>query len=275
MDQHFVPRFYLDAWVDPTLPTSANRELWRLDLRYGNIRRASPRSVANQIDFNEYTDMLRGTRSLEDEYKLHEDAASPVLKAIRAGHNNPNDQQFQALMRFLALQVTRTPTGRKSMEQYLQSLGSAPSRDEVLDACYEAALGRFTQHLISSKWSGRIAREPVFITCDHPATLLETLGARRAGTHLIFPVTPSVVLIGCLAPINCRERHPVHYADEHILNRMVAISAQREIYAHLRIMGEYALSVVKRLKSEEHNKLLSLLRTRIGLSPSIQLPTGA
>src|SRR5262249_5714099 len=131
MNQHFVPRFYLNAWVDPTRPT-LNRELWCVDLRYRSIRRASPRKVANHIDFNEYSSMVRGTRSLEDAYKFHEDETAPVLKAIGAGCSIRYDQHFEALMRFLALQIARTPTGREYMERHLQSLGSPPTHDEVL-----------------------------------------------------------------------------------------------------------------------------------------------
>jgi hypothetical protein len=262
MDQHFVSRFYLDAWVDPTRPTSANRELWRVDLHYGDIRRASPRSVGYQPDHNEYSDRFRGTRSLEGEYKFYEDEAVPVLQAIGAGCGTVNDQQFEALMRFLALQIARTPTGREYMEQHLQSLGSPPTHDEVLNACYEEALGRVTQRLMISKWSCRIAREAVFVTCDHPAILIQEQDSRRPERHLIFPITPSVLLIGCLTPINCRERHAVHHADEHVLNRTVVACARRQIYANLRPAAEYALHVVTRLKSEERNMLLSLLRNQ-------------
>src|SRR5262249_38137558 len=211
MDQHFVPRFYLDAWVDPALPTSMNRARCRLDVHNRNVRRASPRSVGYDPDHNEYRDKLRGTRPLEDAYKFHEDAAVPVLQAIGAGCGILNDHQLEALMRFLALQVSRTPIGREYMEQYLRSLGVSPTRDDVLDACYERPLGPFTQHLMTSKWSCRIAREEMFVTCDHPAIITREQDVRRFEHHLIFPVTPAVLLLGCLTPIHCRERHAVHH----------------------------------------------------------------
>lgn len=276
MDQHFVSRFYLDAWVDPTLLPSMNRELWRVDLHYGDIRRASPRSVGYEPDHNEYRDKFQGTRSLEDAYKFHEDAAVLVLQAIGAGYGTVDDQQFEALMRFLALQIARTTTGREYMEQHLQSLGSPPpTHDEVLQACYEEALGRVTQRLMLAKWSCRIAHEAVFVTCDHPAILIQEQDVRRPERHLIFPVTPFVLLLGCLTPINCRERHAVHRADEHILNKTVVACARRQIYANLQPAAEYALGMATRLKSEERNRLLSLLRNRIGFSHSIRLPTCA
>jgi hypothetical protein len=274
MDQHFVSQFYLDAWIDPTLPPSANRQLWRVDLRYRHIRLASPRSVGYEPGHNDYSDKSREPPSLENAYQFHEDAAAPVLKAIGAGCVTVDDHQREALIKFLALQVSRTPIGRECMEQYLQSLGLSPTRDDVLDACYEGA-GRFTQQLLMAKWSGRIAREPVFVTCDHPAALIRDQDSRQPEWHLVFPVTPSVLLLGCLTPINCRERHAVHRADEHMLNKTVVACARRQIYAHLRPAAEYALSVVTRLKSEEHNRLLSLLRTRIGLTHASRLPTRA
>jgi hypothetical protein len=270
MKQHFVPRLYLDAWVDPTLPTSANRGLWRVDLRHRDIQPASPRGVGFERDHNEYYDKSRGTRSLEDAYKFHEDAVVPMLKAIGAGRSTLNDHQLEALMRFLALQIARTPTGHEYMEQHLQSLGSPPTHDEVLDACYEEALGRVTQRLMLSKWSCRIAREGVFVTCDHPAILIQEQDSRRLERHLIFPVTPFVLLLGCLTPTNYRERHAVHHADEHVLNRTVLACARHQIYANLRPAAQYALHVVTRLQSEERNRLLSLLRNRVGLSPSIR-----
>jgi len=273
--QHFVPQFYLDAWVDPTLPTSANRELWRVDLRYGDIKHASPESVGYERYHNEYSDKFRGTRSLEKEYGCHERAAAPVLKAIGAGCSTLNDHQREALMRFLALQMARTPIGREYMAQHLQSLGLSPAHDDVLDACYEEALGRVTQRLMMAKWSGCVAREPVFVTCDHPAALIREQDARRPEWHLVFPVTPSVLLLGCLTPINCRERHAVHHADEHMLNKTVVACARRQIYTHRRTAAEDALSVVTRLQSEERNRLLFLLRTRIGLAHARQLPTRA
>ena len=274
-DQHYTPQFYLDAWVDPTLPRSMNRGLWRVDLHNRDIRRRSPSSVGYEINHNEYSDKLRGTRSLEKEYGCHETAAAPVLKVIGAGCGTVSDQQFETLMRFLALQIARTPTGREYMERHLQLLGPPPTHDEVLNACYEEALGRVTQQLMISKWSCRVAREAVFVTCDHPAILIQEQDSRRPERHLIFPVTPFVLLLGCLTPINCRERHAVHYADEHILNKTVVACARHQIYASLRPAAEYALGMVTRLKSEERNNLLSLLRNRIGLTPSRRLPTRA
>ena len=145
-NQHYVSQFYLDAWIDPTLPSFVNEwQLWRVDLQYGHIRLASPRRVGSEPGHNDYSDKSREPPSLENVYKFHEDAAVPVLKAIGAGCGTVNDHQREALMRFLALQVSRTPIGREYMEQHLQSLGLSRTRDDVLDACYEEALGRVTQ----------------------------------------------------------------------------------------------------------------------------------
>jgi hypothetical protein len=76
----------------------------------------------------------------------------------------------------------------------------------------------------------------------------------KSGGMWIFPVTPMVLLLGCLTPIHCRERHAVHHADDDILNRTVMACARRQVYANTREQAEYALLVVIRLKSEEHNR---------------------
>jgi len=48
---HFVPQFYLKAFVDPSSPASQTPYLWVADLRARTVKRRAPENAAALTDY--------------------------------------------------------------------------------------------------------------------------------------------------------------------------------------------------------------------------------
>src|SRR5713101_7208519 len=103
MDQHTVPRFYLEVFCDPVTPEGHKPSLWVVGLREGTLKRRSPRRVATKPNYYSRT-LPDGTADHGPETLLGviESHTAPVLRKIRDGSFSLTDDERGALSFFVA-----------------------------------------------------------------------------------------------------------------------------------------------------------------------------
>ncbi|ASY74319.1 DUF4238 domain-containing protein [Sinorhizobium fredii] len=110
--QHFVPKAYLSAWVDPTSP-SEQSYVWLFDKTGGDGKRKGPENTFTQTDF--YTiPMPDGSRNLRIENGLsHLEGGLQDLRVnFLERHKQIPAVRHVKLMAFLAAMEARTPAFR-------------------------------------------------------------------------------------------------------------------------------------------------------------------
>lgn len=108
---HYVPRFYLEGFVDPAYEVKGQSALWVYE-RGKRPRKSSPSKAAVERYF--YAHEQDGDRSVAAEHAIQklEDEALPVLRHIRKGTLNITAQERAIFSGFMALMVTRVPRFR-------------------------------------------------------------------------------------------------------------------------------------------------------------------
>lgn len=119
IDQHYVSKFYLRKFIARDLPPGANRQLWVADLDTKRVETRSPTTISNLEYFYEQRDPSSPLPRIETVLKMVEDRVAPVLKALEA-EAPPDNLDLRPLCLFIALQVARTPLGRRTMEAQLE-----------------------------------------------------------------------------------------------------------------------------------------------------------
>jgi hypothetical protein len=116
---HFLPRFYLRGFVDP----SNGRSLWQYDKQALDIRETTPTDAAVQKHFYSFkrADGTRDTTSVEDALMNIEDQTAPIYRQLLDGEPLDNTKR-SVLSYFFALVFTRVPVYRAGLERFAAAI---------------------------------------------------------------------------------------------------------------------------------------------------------
>lgn len=124
-NQHFVSAFYLHRFLATDLPPRTNQGLWCVDIENGTIDVAHPRDVASAEYLYEQEDPSSPLPRIEPLLNVVETRTAPVLAAIEEDVPPSDEVDLRQLSLYLALQVARTPTGRRYMKAHLDAQRAA------------------------------------------------------------------------------------------------------------------------------------------------------
>jgi hypothetical protein len=129
MKQHIVPRFYLEAFVDPATPEGHEPSLWECDLPAGRVRRHAPRNAATGPD---YYSAVRDDGTKDDRAELLlgrvESDAAPVIRKVREGHFSLSEDDRVYLACFLSFLLVRIPAFRDRVHAPGERIATAMMR---------------------------------------------------------------------------------------------------------------------------------------------------
>jgi len=111
---HFVPQFYLKAFIEPESGGSRNPYLWVVDLQSRTLRRRAPKNVAYITGFYDWDKHGDRAPSIEAIYSQIEGKAASVIGALRAHDFGLSLEDRFDLSNFLGFQLTRTPRFRQA-----------------------------------------------------------------------------------------------------------------------------------------------------------------
>ena len=140
---HFVPQFYLDAFVDPSSRGHSNPYLWVVDLQNRTVERRSAKNVARITGFYEWKELGDRAPSIESIYSQIESRTALVMRKLWNGDFILTDKERYHLSIFLGLQFTRTPRFRNasndaSIKYALDWINSLVNDDKRLQASVDS-----------------------------------------------------------------------------------------------------------------------------------------
>lgn len=129
MDQHFVTRFYLDAWCHPIPLPRHGRSLWECDLVEQKTTRHPPKKVATEADYYSSVN-ADGTvdHGVESLLSIVESKGAPAVQKVRAGDFALTAEERKQLSLFIGFLVVRVPSLRNYMEQSAGLIGESIMR---------------------------------------------------------------------------------------------------------------------------------------------------
>lgn len=128
-NQHWVPRSYLNAWIDPNTPKDYEGYVWVFSKSGDTKKNKSPINIFSECDF--YTKKANdGTRDLSIERALSkgEGRFISVRRDILEPHNSPTPKDHAIIILFISIMLHRTKlrrdNERKKWEYVLASMNN-------------------------------------------------------------------------------------------------------------------------------------------------------
>jgi hypothetical protein len=127
---HFIPRFYLEGFIDPT----NEPYLWIYDKESDEIRKASTRDAGLRSHFYSYPKKggTRDSDSFEKAVSSIESQAAPLFQKIIRREQLNNDER-SVMSFFRALTITRVPSFREKLHQHAAEVMRVVARKFVLN----------------------------------------------------------------------------------------------------------------------------------------------
>jgi len=115
--QHFIPRCYQKAWLDPTCPRKHEPYIWVLNKDTRESRKKAPGNIFHETDMYTITG-VGGSRDLRIENGLSqlETDYAVILKKLCLRQNLEHDE-WVVLCAFIAAMHSRTPTQREHLRE--------------------------------------------------------------------------------------------------------------------------------------------------------------
>ena len=191
---HFVPQFYLDAFVDPSSRGYTTPYLWVVDLHNKTVKRRSVKNVARIAGFYDWKELVDKAPSIESIYSQIESRVAQVIRKLRDGNFKLTDKERYHLSIFLGLQLSRTPRFRKASDDTLikhvqDSLDNFVNDDKRL----QASLDSFNTKKVTPETALTIdsirdfvKKKRFKVTANPDYTLQTTLQAGLQFSKLIF-----------------------------------------------------------------------------------------
>lgn len=109
---HYIPRFYLDGFVDPL-----NRPyIWVYEKGNPNIIKATAENVAVRKHYYSFVTAVGHEDSFEDIFGMIESEVAPIFRKI-INHENLENEERSSFAYFLALIMMRVPKYRENVEK--------------------------------------------------------------------------------------------------------------------------------------------------------------
>lgn len=210
--QHFVPKCYLKAWLDPTIPKTPNSvpKLWLLGLDGSNPKDHSPKSIFRESEMYTLT-ALDGSRDLRLENGLGTlESKFSSIRNSKFNFERPlTDEEWMKVCLFAATLHTRTKVSRDhflgQMNQMKSMLGEGweelpevpleerdPNayyprpgdfdnlKEETTEILLRLAVTAIVPRLMSMQKTILCTDDPIgFITSDNPSTWFDPTAYRR------------------------------------------------------------------------------------------------
>ncbi len=135
--QHFVPRFYLQGFLDPLSVESRKIEpyLWVADIENKVIKKKAPKNIAgfqNYYDF--HAEPFQNQRKIIDRsLTAFETQAAPIIHRIRNNQFQISIEERFRLANFIGVQLGRVPIFRKHIDANLEKAPLMWLQDYVKD----------------------------------------------------------------------------------------------------------------------------------------------
>ncbi len=158
---HYIPKVYLDGFVDPHTPPGHAPFIWVRDMASGNVRRRAPKNVAAETGYYAVQrDGVVNYDSVENELAAVENRAAVALRLYLAATPGSRGAIPVALGDFLALLAARVPWLRRAAnEQWRLFLDESATQEDInLDADFPVCL--------SHRASGEEIRMPLRSAVD-------------------------------------------------------------------------------------------------------------
>jgi hypothetical protein len=124
MRQHYVPRFYLELFVDPDVPLIESDYLWECHLPTAAIKRRAPKNVAVRTDYYKIPGVAADVAQMAEETLSQiESVAAPILRRLASGDLELVDQDRADFLFFLAFMSVRVPVFRDRLESFFEEAG--------------------------------------------------------------------------------------------------------------------------------------------------------
>ncbi|MBM4432652.1 MAG: DUF4238 domain-containing protein [Chloroflexi bacterium] len=111
---HFVPQFYLKAFVDPNSLGRNTPYLWVADLHGATVGQRSVKNVACITGFYDWKELGNRAPSIEPILSQIEGRTATIMSKLRNGDFKLTEKERYYLSIFLGLQLARTPRFRKA-----------------------------------------------------------------------------------------------------------------------------------------------------------------
>src|SRR6266566_9251613 len=132
--QHYIPRFYLNGFVDPDILAREKKEVIWVYERGKQIRRSSPGHEARQRDF--YTFVKDGSRNVDIEtwFGKVEDQVAPIVASLVKDKRHITEAERERLALFIGTMQMRTPSGRWLSENRMEPFVTQIMKEAAADA---------------------------------------------------------------------------------------------------------------------------------------------
>ena len=154
---HFVPQFYLSAFIDPNSQDQPSPFLWVADVQQKTVKKRSAKNVAYITDFYEWKELKDKTPSIELIYSQIESRTTHVIRKVRSGNLMLTDREKYDFSIFLGLQLTRTPRFRQASQDAVKSHAL-----ELIDSFLEDR-GKLQKSIERYNGDKRLGKEPLVL----------------------------------------------------------------------------------------------------------------
>lgn len=126
MDTHLVPRFYLEGFTDPDVPSGHCPFVWLLGFATGSWKRKSPRNVATSPD---YYLLANGSENKDESCEQFlsriESVAAPVIRSLNTLCEPLSEKDRRAIAWFAALMEARLPARIRHVQGFVGEVTKA------------------------------------------------------------------------------------------------------------------------------------------------------
>jgi len=130
---HYVPRFYLKGFADPSNSSPKKRRIWVYQKGKGP-RLSTPEHEAHQKDYYGFEDASGSKRSAEELFSHVESTVAPVFRRVDAPTFYFSDDEKSAMAFFVAGMFCRGPSNRDFIDAMSGRVAKAMMQEEALDS---------------------------------------------------------------------------------------------------------------------------------------------
>lgn len=213
--QHYIPRFYLNHFIDTDTPVLQTPYVWIFDKKSERIKNKAPLNFAYRHGYNNIIDENGKISSkVEEQFQVIEDKAARIIrKLLNLKYVSKIEREDLAV--FIYTMRARIPYFKLIFKEVVENeeynkqlnddhidvnqIESNLAMDSVIRTSFMGKL------LLRMFWSVLIAPDNIsFITSDNPvivldpnAPMLQSIGfATSKDSEIIFPLSPKVCLYG-------------------------------------------------------------------------------
>ncbi len=131
---HYVPRFYLEGFVDPLSSSLPNPYLWIVDLEQGTLKKRSPETAARITGYYDLrSPELPDKVTLETLLSRVESRTSKIIRRLRKNDFEMKDQDRHYFAYYIGVQHGRVPGLHKNVNSFLMGRAKKWLSEYIVD----------------------------------------------------------------------------------------------------------------------------------------------